>query len=883
MTSVHLALVLLAFCVGHAFSEPIGKCPIPDPEERTEHLPDDTDCSKFWRCNHEIPKQETCPDGLHFNRVLQVCDWPIRAGCDSNTGSSQPPASPSSTSLPPRDTICEAATEDRWHIPHATDCTKFYKCDLNAGKATEFQCPDNLHFNAESQVCDWPSQAGCDSASGSSSSKPEITTSGSSSSKPEITTSGSSSSKPEITTSGSSSSTPEITTSTSTSTTTSPRDPICDSATEDRWHLPHPTDCTKFYKCDLSTGKATEIQCPDDLHFNAETEVCDWPSQAGCDPASGSSSKPEVTTSGSSSSKPEITTSGSSSPKPEITTSGSSSSTPGITTSTSTTTSPRDPICDSATEDRWHLPHPTDCTKFYKCDLSTGKATEIQCPDDLHFNAETEVCDWPSQAGCDPASGSSSKPEVTTSGSSSSKPEITTSGSSSPKPEITTSGSSSSTPGITTSTSTSTSTTTSPRDPICDSATEDRWHLPHPTDCTKFYKCDLSTGKATEIQCPDDLHFNAESEVCDWPGLAGCDPASGSSSSKPEITTSGSSSSKPEITTSGSSSSKPEVTTSGSSSSTPGITTSTSTSTTTSLRDPICDSATEDRWHLPHPTDCTKFYKCDLSTGKATEIQCPDDLHFNAETEVCDWPSQAGCDPASGSSSKPEITTSGLSSSKPEITTSGSSSSKPEITTSGSSSSKPEVTTSGSSSSTPGITTSTSTSTTTSLRDPICEGATEERWHLPHPTDCAKFFKCDLITGKATEFQCPDNLHFNAQSQVCDQPSQAGCESASGSSSFRPDTTDITTSTSTSTTTSPRDPICDGATEGRRHLPHPTDCRKFYKCDLDTGKATEFKCPRNLHFNVEDQVCGRRNAARCRVDSNSSSSESGSSDESEEE
>lgn len=44
--------------------------------------------------------------------------------------------------------------------------------------------------------------------------------------------------------------------------------------------------------------------------------------------------------------------------------------------------------------------------------------------------------------------------------------------------------------------------------------------------------------------------------------------------------------------------------------------------------------------HLPHP-QCTKFYKC--SNGVPYELECPDELHFNQDKSVCDWPIDAGC------------------------------------------------------------------------------------------------------------------------------------------------------------------------------------------------------------------------------------------------
>lgn len=45
---------------------------------------DETDCSMFWQCNHEVPVSFTCKDGLVFNPQEQVCDWPensIREQC----------------------------------------------------------------------------------------------------------------------------------------------------------------------------------------------------------------------------------------------------------------------------------------------------------------------------------------------------------------------------------------------------------------------------------------------------------------------------------------------------------------------------------------------------------------------------------------------------------------------------------------------------------------------------------------------------------------------------------------------------------------------------------------------------------------------------------
>ncbi|XP_041980994.1 extensin-like [Aricia agestis] len=45
-------------------------------------LPHETDCELFYYCVWgELVLRECAPGGLHFNRVLQVCDWPQNAGC----------------------------------------------------------------------------------------------------------------------------------------------------------------------------------------------------------------------------------------------------------------------------------------------------------------------------------------------------------------------------------------------------------------------------------------------------------------------------------------------------------------------------------------------------------------------------------------------------------------------------------------------------------------------------------------------------------------------------------------------------------------------------------------------------------------------------------
>ncbi|GAB1870126.1 Chitin-binding type-2 domain-containing protein [Camponotus japonicus] len=71
------------------------ECPVTQckcPEEYATNLPHETDCTKFYKCDWCRPVLQDCPlsgipgyKRLHYNRRLQVCDWPWQAGCANCT------------------------------------------------------------------------------------------------------------------------------------------------------------------------------------------------------------------------------------------------------------------------------------------------------------------------------------------------------------------------------------------------------------------------------------------------------------------------------------------------------------------------------------------------------------------------------------------------------------------------------------------------------------------------------------------------------------------------------------------------------------------------------------------------------------------------------
>jgi hypothetical protein len=51
------------------------------PWDQDEYLPDPGSCAHFYQCSNGVPYRMPCPPGTHFNRTLNVCDWPENAGC----------------------------------------------------------------------------------------------------------------------------------------------------------------------------------------------------------------------------------------------------------------------------------------------------------------------------------------------------------------------------------------------------------------------------------------------------------------------------------------------------------------------------------------------------------------------------------------------------------------------------------------------------------------------------------------------------------------------------------------------------------------------------------------------------------------------------------
>ncbi|XP_049859408.1 chondroitin proteoglycan-2-like [Schistocerca gregaria] len=600
-------LVLIATAAVHA--SPVGDCPPVDPVDHTDHLPDSQNCSLFYKCDHAAPVLFVCPDGLHFNPTLEVCDWPANAGC---TGGSAPTSAPSSTAPPtsaattaaptsaPSSTAKPAPSGDcpavgtcpqnedensiAKHLPHASNCSQFCKCDH--GKPVTFDCPAGLHFNPTLEVCDWPANAGCAGGSASTSSPSSTAAPTSAATTAAPTSAPSSTAKPAP-----SGDCPAVG--------TCPQNEDENSIAK---HLPHASNCSQFCKCDH--GKPVTFDCPAGLHFNPTLEVCDWPANAGCTGGSASTSAPSSTaapTSAATTAAPTSAPSSTAKPAP-------SGDCPAV------GTCPQNEDENSIAK---HLPHASNCSQFCKCDH--GKPVTFDCPAGLHFNPTLEVCDWPANAGCAGGSASTSAPSSTaapTSAATTAAPTSAPSSTAKPAP-------SGDCPAV----------GTCPQNEDENSIAK---HLPHSSNCSQFCKCDH--GKPVTFDCPAGLHFNPTLEVCDWPENAGCASGSASTSAPSSTAAPTSAATTAAPTSAPSSTAKPAP-----SGDCPAVGTC-----------PQNEDENSIAKHLPHASNCSQFCKCDH--GKPVTFDCPAGLQFNPTLEVCDWPENAGCAGGSASTSGPSST-----------------------------------------------------------------------------------------------------------------------------------------------------------------------------------------------------------------------------------
>lgn len=125
-------------------------------------------------------------------------------------------------------------------------------------------------------------------------------------------------------------------------------------------NYPDPEDCGQFYSC--SGGVAWLCHCPDNLHYNPNSNRCEYPDVVNCSPPSALDDEDG-------------------SPSPihckDIT-----------------------PNFDCTGKPDGNYPDPDECAKFYKC--SGQVLLVVCCSDGLGYNPNTNKCEYPDDSFCPP-------------------------------------------------------------------------------------------------------------------------------------------------------------------------------------------------------------------------------------------------------------------------------------------------------------------------------------------------------------------------------------------------------------------------------------------------------------------------------------------------
>ncbi|KAI4498906.1 hypothetical protein M0802_006081 [Mischocyttarus mexicanus] len=156
LVTVAFATTLVTVFAGDTPIRPIPTvCPDEDSLDYTVHIKHETDCTKFYKCLAGEKIVQDCPfmnkaktRRLHFNALLQVCDFPAKAGCNTEPVSKTTPSS--TVSWDPSWTCSNRPLGT--NLPHETRCYLFYQCTVN-GKVLQ-ECPEGKNFNPHKQVCD---------------------------------------------------------------------------------------------------------------------------------------------------------------------------------------------------------------------------------------------------------------------------------------------------------------------------------------------------------------------------------------------------------------------------------------------------------------------------------------------------------------------------------------------------------------------------------------------------------------------------------------------------------------------------------------------------------------------------------------------------------
>ncbi|XP_013786759.1 probable chitinase 10, partial [Limulus polyphemus] len=253
--------------------EPDSKC-----DSKSGLFPHPNDCTRFIHCANWRPYVKNCPAGLHFNKVLKICDWPETACCDACP--TEPTTTTTTTTVGKPDCGCDGCM-----TPHENDCSAYYRC--SNGHRELLYCQSGLYFNKQTKACDYPKNVQCEkficpSPEGMFKNDDDC---GSywqchngypylKDCNPKLHWNEKTKRCDWPCFAKCDPSVPPCPTE-STSVQTSPNPCECTNCV-----TPHPSDCSAYYRC--KDGTRELVYCSPGLYFNKITKVCDHPKNVDC-------------------------------------------------------------------------------------------------------------------------------------------------------------------------------------------------------------------------------------------------------------------------------------------------------------------------------------------------------------------------------------------------------------------------------------------------------------------------------------------------------------------------------------------------------------------------------------------------------------------------
>ncbi|XP_050462451.1 uncharacterized protein LOC126857261 [Cataglyphis hispanica] len=845
MKDIHLVVILyvatlsVAFSISSVTDFPI-ECPTDDDsQDKIIYIPHENDCTKFYSCYMGTKgKPQDCPfmdnkgNRLHFNPVLQVCDWPWSAGCrttstsTTSTSSLTPSTSPSSS-------------------PTITSSSSFSTSSTSSSNP-----PTTSTLPSSSSTLPTLSSSSSISPTSSSTSRTTMTSSSSTSTTPTLLPNSSTSSSSPTMTSLSSSpptssssplTTPTLPPSSSTSPSSSSISPtssstsrttvISSSSTSTTPTVP-PNSSTSSSSPTMTTSSSSSSPTSSSSPLTTPTlppSSSTSPSSSSISPTSSSTSRTTVISSSSTSTTPTLPPNSSTSSSSSTMTTPSSSSPP--TSSSSSLTTPTLPPSSSTSPSSSSISPTSSSTSRTTVISSSSTSTTPTLPPNSSTSSSSSTMTTPSSSS-PPTSSSSSLTTPTLPPSSSTSPSsssISPTSSSTSRTTVISSSSTSTTPTVPPNSSTSSSSPTMTTSSSSSSPTSSSSPLTTPTlppssstspSSSSISPTSSSTSRTTVI---------SSSSTSTTPTL----PPNSSTSSSSSTMTTPSSSSPP----TSSSSSLTTPTLPPSSSNSPSSSSISPTSSSTSRTTVISSSSTSTTPTLP-PNSSTSSSSPTMTTSSSSSPPTSSSSPLTTRTlppSSSTSPSSSSISPTLSSTSPTTMTSSSsspttpISSSSPS-TTLTSSSASPMTTLSSSSLSTMIITTASTM-----ITTAISTTTTQASEKPRTKCPPKESTEIAliaHPCLCNVYYKCEK--GVKISQTCPDEMHFDYVREICDFPEKVNC--------VRPiRTVDILMGS------------CNKCGPEGRAFQHESDCSSYYLCS--NGTKILKHCMAGLYFNVTLQMC----------------------------